>query len=370
MNIQSANSNFGLKMFGSAAVPKHYSSIPQLSFGRKKLTKDIFVNSRLDTRPVQIQQQTPKTISSEITRDGFTGLRDKRCLLARLNEKIEEAKENSENIGLAMFDMDNFKSINELLGYETGDEFIKHIGTSVQEVAREHSLGSYRFGGEEFIIIFKDRGTEEMEEVCSEVQEKINSNDVFGKYSTKYVQNAKKLLEKHSEENMYLEEIKKLKIQKELLNSLVEESPEFFNNDAIKSRLEGIDSSLKSYYIGLLTHSIKKEQNSNARKRLEDCQHGLKMSTNESTRESIFNDDFLNNYMALNFDRSAQIAQIRTWLNEHNKNGGFTITCGIVEVPAEKLENTSAKELIDEAGEVLKEGKHTKKGGLYLQSND
>ncbi len=370
MNIQSANFNFGLKMSTSALSPAHYSTNPQLSFGRKKLTKDIFVNSRLDTRPVPELQQQAENTQNSITRDGFTGLRDKRCLLDRLSEKIEEAKENGKNIGLAMFDMDNFKSINELLGYETGDEFIKHIGTSVQEVAREHSLGSYRFGGEEFIIIFKDRGTDEMEEVCSEVQKKINSNDVFGKYSTKYVQNAKKLLEKYNEENMYLEEIKKLKIQKELLNSLIEESPEFFHNDAIKSRLEGIDSSLRSYYSGLLTHSIKKEQNSSTRKKLEDYKHGIKMSSNESTRESIFNDDFLNNYMALNFDKSAQIAQIKLWLNEHNKNNGFTITCGIVDTPAEKLDNVNAKDLIDEVGEVLKEGKHAKKGGMYLQSNN
>ena len=45
-------------------------------------------------------------------------------LLKVLEKRIEEGKSSGKALSIAMFDMDNFKSVNELLGYETGDMFI------------------------------------------------------------------------------------------------------------------------------------------------------------------------------------------------------------------------------------------------------
>ncbi len=370
MNIPSISTRLGLIRKNPVVTPTQNTTNYGISFGRKKTaTKDIFVKSRFETRATP-EQAIGKNEAKGITRDGFTGLRDKRYLLQRLDEKMQEAKENGQNIGIAMFDMDNFKSVNELLGYETGDEFIKHIGSSVQEVAREHSMGSYRFGGEEFVVIFQNKSVEEMEEVCSQIQNKINSNNVFGKYSEKYVQNAKKLLYAYKEDNMHIEAIQKLKIQKELLKSLTEESPEFAVSDIIKSRLEGIDNVLKSYYTGLISHSLKREQNVDTRNKLDSYLHALKTAVGENTREVIYNDEYLNNYIAYKYDKAAQIAQIKMWLGEHTRNNGFTITCGIVDIPSEKLSDYAPMDLIDEAGEILKEGKHTKKGDMYFHNEE
>ena len=61
------------------------------------------------------------------TYDSFTGLKDKNYLLTVLDKKIEESQKTGKSLSIAMFDMDNFKSVNELLGYETGDDFIKAI---------------------------------------------------------------------------------------------------------------------------------------------------------------------------------------------------------------------------------------------------
>lgn len=69
-----------------------------------------------------------------------------------LNEIISEG-DNGSPIVIAVFDFDNFKNINDTFGHEEGDrvliECCQHIAAGLPEGAR-----MYRFGGDEFGIIF------------------------------------------------------------------------------------------------------------------------------------------------------------------------------------------------------------------------
>ena len=339
----------------------------------KNNDSDVFIRSRVTSRVTPeskselSSQDKNVNQNSDITRDGFTGLRDKRCLLNRLDQKIQEAAKNGENITVAMFDMDNFKSVNELLGYEIGDEFIHKIGSSVQDVARKNSMGSYRFGGEEFVVVFSNKSKEEVEKVCSEVQKRIEMNEFMTKYSQRYVDKAKNVLNYCQDANTYLNEIKSLKEQRVVLNSMISQDSDLMKNKVFADTVQHIEQNLTRYCASMLNYALKTEENPSIIEKLQTAIDKI-FSGNPADEDSVLYDDFLNNYLNVRFDKTAQIAQTKLWLSDHLKHGGFTITCGVVDVPAELVGECSAASLVDEAGEILKEGKHIQKGDIYFDT--
>ncbi len=68
---------------------------------------------------------------------------------------IENLIHSSVNFAMLMFDIDDFKNINDSYGHATGDDILREIAQLVQETLRaDDHLG--RWGGEEFVIITKE----------------------------------------------------------------------------------------------------------------------------------------------------------------------------------------------------------------------
>ncbi|TJY41034.1 GGDEF domain-containing protein [Cohnella pontilimi] len=72
-----------------------------------------------------------------------------------VDKLVEEAEKGRLLLHLAVFDIDNFKSINDTYGHRAGDQVLRKVA----EVARS-KVGSHdfvaRYGGEEFVILFTD----------------------------------------------------------------------------------------------------------------------------------------------------------------------------------------------------------------------
>ena len=69
---------------------------------------------------------------------------------------IENLIDDSVSFAVLMFDIDNFKNINDTYGHAIGDDILCDIAQLVKETLRDDDhLG--RWGGEEFVIIFKER---------------------------------------------------------------------------------------------------------------------------------------------------------------------------------------------------------------------
>ena len=103
-----------------------------------------------------------------------------------------------EDISIGMFDMDNFKSINELLGYKIGDEFIKALSDDISSVAEKHGVDAYRFGGDEFVVLlFSDMKDKEKEEVLDEIFSITSKNEVITRKGDTYLLNAESSLEQY-----------------------------------------------------------------------------------------------------------------------------------------------------------------------------
>jgi diguanylate cyclase (GGDEF)-like protein len=92
-------------------------------------------------------------IKKSATTDFLTSLRNRSYIVERIEELQSKKYENN---SIALIDIDKFKNINDTYGHHTGDIALKHIAKELLKHFKEENV--LRFGGEEFLIIFPDRG--------------------------------------------------------------------------------------------------------------------------------------------------------------------------------------------------------------------
>ena len=84
--------------------------------------------------------------------DGLTKLYNHRYLVNSLSHNINIAKRYSTPLSIIMFDIDNFKQINDIYGHIAGDNILKAIADIFRNGLRNIDVVG-RYGGEEFLII-------------------------------------------------------------------------------------------------------------------------------------------------------------------------------------------------------------------------
>ncbi|MGH1370892.1 MAG: EAL domain-containing protein [Cellvibrionaceae bacterium] len=99
--------------------------------------------------------------------DSLTGLPNRALLNERFESIISHAKRTKTLIGTLLLDLDNFKTINDTLGHDFGDELLKLIAHRIQTVIRGEDIIS-RIGGDEFVVMVQDIETAEDLEVIAQ----------------------------------------------------------------------------------------------------------------------------------------------------------------------------------------------------------
>ncbi len=84
--------------------------------------------------------------------DQLTKLYNRHFLMDYGPKKIQEAQRHKVPISLFMIDLDHFKQINDNHGHSMGDDVLKSVGLTLQELSRGEDLCA-RFGGEEFVML-------------------------------------------------------------------------------------------------------------------------------------------------------------------------------------------------------------------------
>lgn len=91
--------------------------------------------------------------------DGLTGIYNRTAY----NNYISEVRKNNraESLGIILFDIDDFKKINDTKGHYAGDEVLKFVAKTLMLVFSPSRCDVYRIGGDEFAVLA--RGTTESE---------------------------------------------------------------------------------------------------------------------------------------------------------------------------------------------------------------
>ncbi|MUO79467.1 diguanylate cyclase [Agrobacterium vitis] len=93
-----------------------------------------------------------KTLTVQANTDPLTGLANRRFILAKGTEALEETCRSGDPMCLLLFDLDHFKGINDAFGHETGDRALIAAAQTIRNNLRPNDLAG-RIGGEEFCVL-------------------------------------------------------------------------------------------------------------------------------------------------------------------------------------------------------------------------
>jgi len=85
-------------------------------------------------------------------RDGLTGLYNRRRFAELLHEKLSEAERQGRQAALLLFDLDEFKSLNESFGHRAGDALLARVASELIAITRQNEIVA-RLGGDEFAVL-------------------------------------------------------------------------------------------------------------------------------------------------------------------------------------------------------------------------
>jgi diguanylate cyclase (GGDEF)-like protein len=89
---------------------------------------------------------------AEARRDALTGLANKRAFDECLETALRDAADGDKSVSLVVFDLDDFKDVNDRDGHLVGDEVLREVGRVLMRVVRADDE-VFRIGGEEFAIV-------------------------------------------------------------------------------------------------------------------------------------------------------------------------------------------------------------------------
>lgn len=93
------------------------------------------------------------------TTDDLTGLHNRKYLQERLEEEISRSRRYGTKLSCILFDIDYFKVVNDMYGYEWGDILLKNIANKLSAMARKEDIVT-RYGDEEYLLVLPNTSEE------------------------------------------------------------------------------------------------------------------------------------------------------------------------------------------------------------------
>ena len=101
---------------------------------------------------IKRRQELEEDLRTLASTDKLTGIFNRRALDEAIRKEIERAKRYRHPMSLILFDIDNFKNINDVFGHQVGDAVLSELSRLVGGKIRVHDVFA-RWGGEEFVIL-------------------------------------------------------------------------------------------------------------------------------------------------------------------------------------------------------------------------
>ena len=149
------------KLFQTKRIPFSYNKYKK--YGILGISRDI-------TNLYKIQEK----LREQAYHDELTGIFNRKSYNEKIEEKFDLYKRYNAGFCVAMYDIDNFKNINDTYGHDIGDKVLKEMSKVIKENIRKTDL-LFRIGGEEFVIIFPKTKIAEGFLVAEKIREIISN---------------------------------------------------------------------------------------------------------------------------------------------------------------------------------------------------
>jgi diguanylate cyclase (GGDEF)-like protein len=111
------------------------------------------INAALEAEILE-RRQAEERAHGLATRDPLTGLLNRRSLVEHLEHAIAQAGRQKKGLAVLFLDMDRFKTINDTLGHDVGDELLIQVAARTSAAVRESDVVA-RLGGDEFVVLME-----------------------------------------------------------------------------------------------------------------------------------------------------------------------------------------------------------------------
>jgi diguanylate cyclase (GGDEF)-like protein len=109
--------------------------------------------------------------------DALTGLHNRRFFHETLAREVARAQRYSRLLALIVFDLDDFKAINDRIGHLSGDAVLAEIAERVRDVVRTADIAC-RVGGDEFAVILPESSTADADQLYHRLRGAVSSRPV------------------------------------------------------------------------------------------------------------------------------------------------------------------------------------------------
>ncbi len=115
-----------------------------------------------------------KKLMNLAAKDGLTNLNNRRSLDNELALAVTTKRDLGLEFGLIILDLDNLKQINDQMGHSRGDLVLKDLAHLITTALRS-SDQTFRYGGDEFVILLSNVTAQGLGDVCKNLQGRINA---------------------------------------------------------------------------------------------------------------------------------------------------------------------------------------------------
>ena len=127
-------------------------------------------------RDISERKEAEDVLRSMSTRDGLTGLHNRRSFLTLAPQYLKMADRNKISALLLFADLDGLKSINDTLGHSSGDRALTTIARILKKTFRQSDILA-RMGGDEFAVFAMETPLASAEKVMARLQATLDSHN-------------------------------------------------------------------------------------------------------------------------------------------------------------------------------------------------
>jgi diguanylate cyclase (GGDEF)-like protein len=119
----------------------------QINRIRREVTKQAFSVGKVESLAEEVYKVA--------VLDSLTGLHNRRYARHRLQDEIARSERHQLPLTVIVFDLDNFKKVNDTHGHEAGDTVLKTFADRLRRATRGSDVAA-RYGGDEFLILLAE----------------------------------------------------------------------------------------------------------------------------------------------------------------------------------------------------------------------
>jgi diguanylate cyclase (GGDEF)-like protein/PAS domain S-box-containing protein len=129
-------------------------------------------------RDISDQKRAEQAIRDLAYFDALTALPNRRLLEDRIHHMQAHHHRHGLQFSLLFVDVDNFKAVNDSLGYVCGDAVLRHVAGCLRRAVRESDTVA-RWGGDEFVVVLEETGAEGAAKVADKIAKSLSEPCVF-----------------------------------------------------------------------------------------------------------------------------------------------------------------------------------------------